>query len=91
MDNTCEKMVNIIKGRYNLDFSSNWDDMQNEHLLGSKIRLGASELLYLYVDIEKEFGIEIPEEHIVSGSFGTLRSIVKMIDAQLTAKAEVEV
>lgn len=88
MDANIEKIFKIMKKRYNLDFSES-EDLQYEQLLGYKIGLSSTDLLYLYFDIEKEFGIKIPEEHIISGKFSTLNNIIQMIQNELTVNDNV--
>ncbi len=83
MDENIEKLVMIIKERFNMDLSDCWKDIQDEHLLGNKLRLSAGDLVYLYFDIEKEFGIRIPQEHIFSGKFSSLTNIAQMIQCEL--------
>ena len=86
MNEIYQKLSKIFKERFCLDILENWEEIQNEHLLGVKIGLEATELIYLYYDIEKEFGIIIPEEHIVNGKFITIDNIAHMIQAQLMEK-----
>jgi acyl carrier protein len=87
MNKIMDVLLRIFKDRFDLDLSGSCEEIQNEHLLGSKIGLGAGDLLYLYFDIEKEFGIQIPQEHIVSGKFSSLSNISQMIHEQLEEKA----
>ncbi len=83
MDENIEKLVMIIKERFNMDLSDCLKDIQDEHLLGNKLRLSAGDLIYLYFDIEKEFGIKIPQEHIFNGKFSSLTNIAQMIQCEL--------
>lgn len=85
MHENMEKLLKIFKERFNMDLSEGWADIQDEHLLGSKLRMEAGDLIYLFFDIEKEFGITIPEEHIISGKFSSLSSIIQMIHCELEA------
>ncbi len=45
--------------------------------------LKASDLLYLYFDIEKEFNIKISQRFILNGCFKTIYGIIKLIYDQL--------
>lgn len=83
MDANIEKILKIMKIRFNLDFLESWETVQYEQLLGFKIGLRANDLLYLYFDIEEEFGIRIPEEYIIGGKFSTLNNILEMIQNEL--------
>ena len=51
--------------------------------MGRRLRLQARDLLYIFFEVEKEFGIKIPEEAIVDGEFDSFNGIVKIIINQL--------
>ncbi len=80
------KLVKIFESRFDMNLTVRWDDMQDEHFLGSKMRLAPRDLLYLHYDIEKEFDIKIAEEHIVNGKFSSLNNIVHIISCELKEK-----
>jgi peptide maturation system acyl carrier-related protein len=83
MDQTMEKLLRIFKERFDLDWSERYLEIQDQHLLGSKLRMEPRDLLYLFFDIEREFGITIPKEQIISGEFSSLSNIARMIEQQL--------
>ncbi len=78
------KMIFINRFSINIDgFSS---DMRNVELLDSGLGLAARDLLYLYFDIEREFGISIPQEDIAAGRFDTFSNIAEITANQLYKK-----
>lgn len=81
--NIQNRLLKIIQARFNVDYASKWEEIKNQHLLGIEMGFEASELLYVYFDIEKEFEIKIPREYIVSGKFSTLSNIAEMIESEL--------
>lgn len=80
------KLLGIFKDRFDMDFSSMEEAALDEELLGRKLKLKPRDLLYIFFDIEKEFGIAIPEKEIDQGSFNTFNSIVETISSQLLRK-----
>lgn len=83
MDDVTKKLLKIFKERFDMNLSENWEEIQDYHLMGSKVRLVARDMLYLYFDIEKEFGIRISEENVVNGKFSTLRNIIQIVCCEL--------
>jgi peptide maturation system acyl carrier-related protein len=83
MDQIMEKLLAIFKARFERDLSEYCPEIQNEHLLGSKIGMEPRHLIYLFFDIEREFGVTIPQEQIISGEFSNLSNIARMIQHQL--------
>lgn len=81
-------LMNIFKGKFNMDLSGYSADALNKSLLGSMFGMMSAYLLYLFFDIEKEFGITIPEEDIVAGKFSTFNNIVEIITSQLEKKGK---
>ncbi|EPR11736.1 peptide maturation system acyl carrier-related protein [Ruminiclostridium papyrosolvens] len=86
-----EKLLKIFESRFDMDLSESWEEVQDEHFLGSKMRMAPRDLLYLHSDIEKEFNIKISQEHIISGKFNSLNNIINIISYGLKEKeSEVE-
>lgn len=86
-----EKLLKIFESRFDMNLTELWEDLQEEHFLGSKMRMAPRDLLYLHYDIEKEFDIKIAQEHIVNGKFSSLNNIVHIINYELKEKeSEVE-
>jgi peptide maturation system acyl carrier-related protein len=83
MDEIMEKLLEIFKARFDRDLSERYPEIQDEHLLGSKLGMEPRHLIYLFFDIEREFGITIPEEQIISCKFSSLSNIARMIQHQL--------
>lgn len=80
------KLVGIFKDRFDMDFGSMEASALDEELLGGKLKLRPRDLLYIFFDIEKEFGIAIPETEIVQGRFNTFSNIAGIIGSQLLRK-----
>lgn len=78
-----EIVLKIFEGRFDINLTEQWENMQDEHFLGSRMRLAPRDLLYLHGDIEKEFDIKISQEHIVNGKFTSLNNIVNIISYEL--------
>ena len=78
-----DRLQKILMQRFNINLGTQWQDIQDEHLLGSKIRMAPRDLLYLHSDIEKEFNIKIPEKHIVDGKFSSINNIVQIVCDEL--------
>lgn len=57
-----------------------------EPLLGEKYCLAPRDLLYLFFDIEKEFGITIPEDDILAKKFNSIKNLIGIIETQLQAR-----
>jgi peptide maturation system acyl carrier-related protein len=77
------RLNEIFKARFNLDLESSGEGILDSHLLGKEIHLAPRDLLYLLVDIEKEFAIIIPEQEVVSGKFNSINNIIGIIASQL--------
>jgi acyl carrier protein len=54
--------------------------------LGKEWGLAPRDLLYLFFDIENEFGISIPEEAIEKGKFDTINNIAGIISLKIEKK-----
>ncbi len=55
-------------------------------LLGNKFRLEPRDLLYLFFEIEKKFGITIPEQAVMEGKFDSIKNIYDIVYNQLHAR-----
>lgn len=81
--NIMEEIVSIIKKLFETDITCIGKGYENEKLLGIKIRLNASQLVYVLLECERLFKIKIPQEDIVKGSFDTVNNIADIIYKQL--------
>lgn len=81
-------LKDIFKSRFELDIEEKGDIFKDKHLLGTDIKLNARYLVYLYFDIEKAFGITLPDEDIAEGKFSTFNNIAQIICKQLQKKHE---
>jgi acyl carrier protein len=80
------RLNGIIKAKFNLDLDGTDQSLSDRHLLGKEINLAPRDLLYLFLDIEKEFAITIPEPEVVSGKFTSFNSIIAIIHQRLGSK-----
>ncbi|SHK27219.1 acyl carrier protein [Clostridium cavendishii DSM 21758] len=78
-DRVYDTLKNIFMQRFSIDIVQQEGKFLDKHLLGWDIGLSARDLLYLYFDIEKEFGVTIPEDDIAEGKFTTFNNIVEML------------
>lgn len=82
----CERLKKIFLHRFQKDLNSCSEEILDNHLLGKEIQLAARDLLYVYFDVEKEFGITIPEDDIAADKFNTFNNIAEIICNQLQKK-----
>ncbi len=78
-----EKLKKLLLKRFSLNFDDIENNLMEEHLLGHIIQLSPRDLLYIFVDVEEEFHIQIPEYEISEGNFNTFSGIVKTIENQI--------
>jgi peptide maturation system acyl carrier-related protein len=83
-----ERLNGIFQSRLNIDFEDPMKGDRDKHLLGRPHSLEARDLLYLLFDIEREFGIRIPEDEIANGRFSSYNSILEIITAQCREPAD---
>lgn len=86
LDNIKEKLIEIFKKRFNIDFTK-WDkDYYTKNLLGEDIQLSARDLLYIYFDVKSQFNITIPQEEIANGKFSTFGDIFEIVLSQINLR-----
>lgn len=86
LDNIKEKLIEIFKKRFNIDFTK-WDkDYYTKNLLGEDIQLSARDLLYIYFDVKSQFNITIPQEEIANGKFSTFGGIFEIVLSQINLR-----
>ena len=78
----------ILKDRFRIIFEIDDNDDLSKDLLGNTWGLQARDLVYLLFDVEKAFGIKIPEQEIADGNFNTIHNIRSLISSQLAAHLE---
>lgn len=78
-----DKLCKIFLNRFEIDLEAVPKENFYKHLLGSEFRLAPRDLIYIYLDIEKEFGIEMPDEDIAEGGLSTVNRILELIERQL--------
>lgn len=78
--NTLEK---IFLERFDLDMEINNGELKDTQLLGNRLGLNARDLICIYLDIEGQFDIKIPEKKVAEGLFDNFNHILEMICEQL--------
>jgi peptide maturation system acyl carrier-related protein len=76
-----KKLLSIFNKRFGIDFSCYTDEFFEKELLGNEINMQPRDLIYLFVDIQNEFGINIPQSFIAEGKFNTFSNIREMISS----------
>ena len=74
-------LADIISHRCRLQ-SEEILSLQEESLLGPKIRMPARELLHVFFDVEKSFEIRISESDIAKGRFKSFTDIWTIIEEE---------
>ncbi len=77
------KLTEILNKRSGADFGKD-ESFYTEKLLGNRLGMPARELLHIYFDVEKAFGIKIPEQEIADENFDTAEHIAEIIERQLS-------
>jgi peptide maturation system acyl carrier-related protein len=83
-----ERLNAVFRSRLDIDFGEALRGERDKHLLGRPHSLEARDMLYLLFDVEREFGIRIPEDEIVNGRFSSYNSILEIITAQSREPAD---
>lgn len=74
-----KKVGTIFKERLNIFIE---EKNFNEPVLGSEWNLLSSDLVYIFFDIEKVFGIQITEEDIDNECLFTVEAMINMIEGK---------
>ncbi|TYQ15070.1 UNVERIFIED_CONTAM: peptide maturation system acyl carrier-related protein [Acetivibrio alkalicellulosi] len=81
-----EKLLLILKEMYNRDYYNSWEDIKDLDLLGYEMNFMPRDLIYLFFDVEKVFGIIISQDYVIKGSFSNLANIASMVFHELESK-----
>jgi len=76
----------IFKQRFKMDMEGFSEEALDKELLGNEFKMQPRDLIYLFFDIEKEFGIVIPQVDIAEGRFNTFNNIAMIIADCLQSK-----
>jgi len=74
-----DRILNILQKKLKVDINVLAQECEKENLLSSKFGLSSRGLTYLFFEVEKELGIRIPQEAIISGEFSTIEGIANII------------
>ncbi len=64
-----ERLINLFNKMFNKNIDKS---MLNEHYFSNILGISPRELVYYFLEIEREFGVQIPENYIADGSFCTM-------------------
>ncbi|CQR57707.1 hypothetical protein PRIO_5308 [Paenibacillus riograndensis SBR5] len=81
-----ESLDKILKSKLLIDTDLWGQDKYNRNFLERDVNMKARHLLKLYIEIEENFGISIPEKDIVSGGFNTISNISAIILREMKNK-----
>ncbi len=81
-----EKLTGIFLKRTGKDFRDK--ELWQKKLFGPHIKMSVEELIYVYFDIERTFGIQITENHLLDGNFDTFEHICNIIKDAVCMPAE---
>lgn len=82
MDWKDNKLNEVMKRRSGWDFKLH-PTYKDINLLSQRIGMTAGDLLHVYFDLEKEFGIVIDSKNIEKGDLKTYNSILEMLDEKI--------
>ncbi|MBN2534943.1 MAG: peptide maturation system acyl carrier-related protein [Spirochaetales bacterium] len=74
-----ERLLNLFSKRFPGNTLAHRGELFDTPLFGADINLQARDLLYLFFDVEREFGITITENMIIDDRFLTINSITGLI------------
>ncbi len=78
-----ERLRKVFLQRTELDLDNVIDPYNNLSLHDPLFNFSASDMLYIFFDVEKEFGITIPEEAIEKNEIFTINGLIKTITEQM--------
>ncbi|MCX7749033.1 MAG: peptide maturation system acyl carrier-related protein [Clostridia bacterium] len=82
------KIKDILSERFHIDMNQHKEEDDDKELLGDAWGFEPRHLLYLFFDVEKNFGIAIPEKDIAEGKFNTINNIAAVIVKQIAQNKE---
>jgi acyl carrier protein len=86
-----EKLEKLFLNRFNLDLKTVDERDFDKHLLGDEFGFAARDLVYIYQDIQKEFGISIPDEEVANEGLSSINKIEEMLVRLLNTSEKVGV
>lgn len=76
------KLNNIIIQHSNINFLIN-EDIRNKNLFSREINISPRELVLVFIDIQNEFNIIIPEVELINKKFNTFNDLVHIIERRV--------
>jgi acyl carrier protein len=77
------KLKDVLSKRFRIDLRNAEEHILDEEFLGSTFMMAARDLLYVFYDVEREFGITIPQEDIGNGRFKTFNNVADIIHKEV--------
>jgi peptide maturation system acyl carrier-related protein len=78
------KLMEIFNKVTGLNFACMEESAKDFNLLGRNLKIRSCDLLNLFFEIEKSFGISIPQEDILEDRFNTFNNISKVVKYRLS-------
>ncbi|TYQ14965.1 UNVERIFIED_CONTAM: peptide maturation system acyl carrier-related protein [Acetivibrio alkalicellulosi] len=78
-----DKILLLLKEKFNRDYLCKWEELKNKNLLGYEINFQPRDLVYLFFEIEQVFSITIPSDYIINGEFNNLQNIISIISREV--------
>lgn len=75
-------LIKLICENFEREFSLNTAENYTKVLTGEPFKLNPSELLYLFLSVEKIYNIKIEKEDIISHKFNTIEGIAQIIQKE---------
>lgn len=76
----------IFRKRAGIDFACH-PEQKKLPLFGAEIAIPARELVYIYFDLEREFGISIPRDAVAQGRFQSYEEVLALCEGCLASSA----
>lgn len=73
------RLEEIFNSLFNIQFQKLPIELYDKALLGREFNLSSTDLLCLYMEIEKQFKISIPQEEVGKGNFNSINNIINII------------
>lgn len=74
-----EMVIHLMKDRLRVNSDLLTTENYDMPLTGKTFGFYARDLVYLFFEVEKSFGIQIDPEQILDGSFNTISGVIKLL------------
>lgn len=80
------KLAEIIHRRFGITPQEWSEERMDCAFIGPEWQFTARDLVYLYVDVEREFDLSIPAEEVAKGNFNSFRHVERIILHEMEAR-----